>query len=66
MPKAVTAALIKAIHGGSFFFAYYPDQAWLAASPILQDCEAPKPTGPGPQLIRVKAKVLPVAKAKKG
>jgi hypothetical protein len=62
VPKAVNAALIKAIHGGSFLFAYYPDEAWLASSPILQDCDAAAQV---PELVRVRAKVSQPAKAKK-
>lgn len=38
---AIARPLIDAIRGGSFVFAYYPDQAWLSRSRLLEaDCGA--------------------------
>jgi hypothetical protein len=44
---AVARQLIDAIRGGTFVFAYYPDQVWLQRSRLLSgDCGA----GPAPTL----------------
>jgi len=36
----VNGSVIDAIAGGTALFAYYPDEAWLAASPYLECSEA--------------------------
>jgi len=39
---AIARALIDTIRDGAFLFAYYPDPAWLAGSPLLApDCGEP-------------------------
>lgn len=44
----VARPLIDTIRGGSFLFAYYPDQQWLQGSRLLgPSCGGPAGTGPG-------------------
>ena len=39
MRPAIAKSLIDTIRDGSFVFAYYPDQAWLSRSRLLEtDC----------------------------
>jgi hypothetical protein len=42
----VAREVIDSIKGGNLVFAYYPDQAWLNGSPLLQSCDL-APTEPG-------------------
>jgi L,D-transpeptidase catalytic domain len=38
VPRHIAQALIDTIKGGSFLFAYYPDQRWLSKSRFLGGC----------------------------
>lgn len=43
---AIAKVLIDALSGGNTLFAWYPDPAWLASSPVL-NCQAARTAGSG-------------------